>query len=50
LLSLGSLARLVTRLDQHSQIAQAAPSGAAQTTAPTVKPAAIVDDDPELPG
>jgi hypothetical protein len=50
LLSLGSLARLVARLDQHSQIATTTPSGAAQTTPPTVKPAAIADDDPELPG
>jgi hypothetical protein len=50
LLSLGSLARLVARLDQHSQIATTAPTGAAPAAMATAKPAAIADDDAELPG
>jgi hypothetical protein len=50
LLSLGSLARLVARLDQHSQLATSAPTGTAQLATTTVKPAAIADDDAELPG
>jgi hypothetical protein len=50
LLSLGSLARLVARLDQHSQIAQPAPSGVEPAAKTTIKPAAIAEDDAELPG